>query len=250
MGVLDQITQMKEKGMSEEDIIADLQQKGVSPKAINEALNQSQIKKAVSGEKNEEDIDPAIRGEVPPQPPETPKTYSPEVKEMGEEPGPGQTYSPQLPPEQEYYRAEEEYPQEEYPEYGEYGAYGEYDEAGVSTDTFIEIAEQVFAEKTRDIQKQLEDLGEFKSLANVKLDHSLERIKRIEASMDKLQLAILDKIGSYGQTLGSIKKEMSMMQDSFGKMIPKVAERATKRHLKPKTTHKTTAKRKTVSKKR
>ena len=41
--------------------------------------------------------------------------------------------------------------------------------------------------------------------------------------MDKLQLAILNKIGSYGKTLESIKKEMSMMQDSFGKALPGMA---------------------------
>ena len=34
-----------------------------------------------------------------------------------------------------------------------------------------------------------------------------------------MQIAILEKVGSYGQNLDSIKKEMSMMQDSFTKMV-------------------------------
>ena len=48
MGTLDQITQMKKQGMSEEGIIKNLSQQGVSPREITEALRQSQIKSAVS----------------------------------------------------------------------------------------------------------------------------------------------------------------------------------------------------------
>jgi len=46
-----------------------------------------------------------------------------------------------------------------------------------------------------------------------------ERLKKIETTMDKLQIAILEKVGSYGQNLDGIRKEMSMMQDSFSKMV-------------------------------
>ena len=94
-----------------------------------------------------------------------------------------------------------------------------------NTDTIIEIAEQVFSEKVRKIQKQLEEMNEFKTLAQTKIEHATERLKRIEATIDKLQIAILEKIGSYGKSLESIKKEMSMMQDSFGKMVPSLAEK-------------------------
>jgi len=84
----------------------------------------------------------------------------------------------------------------------------------------IEIAEQVFAEKMRKIQRQLEDLNEFKTLTETKLNNATSRLKRIEQVMDKLQMAILEKVGSYGRGLDSIKKEMSMMQDSFSKTLP------------------------------
>jgi DNA anti-recombination protein RmuC len=62
-----------------------------------------------------------------------------------------------------------------------------------------------------------------------------ERLKRIESTIDKLQLAILDKVGSYGKTLDSVKKEMSMMQDSFGKIVNKVADKTEKHHAEHKT---------------
>jgi len=51
------------------------------------------------------------------------------------------------------------------------------------------------------------------------MEHLNERLKRIETIIDRLQASILEKIGSYGSNLDSIKKEMSMMQDSFSKTM-------------------------------
>ena len=237
MGVLEQVTEMKNQGIPEDEIVNKLQEQGISPRAINEALGQSNIKTAVSGER-EEDIEPSIRGETPPEPPATKQTYMPSSQEIPEQ-HEAETYLPAT--QEAYYPPQEgDYPQEEFGGYGEYGGYG----AGADTDRFIEIAEQVFSEKIKEIQKQLENVTEFKSLAQIKLDHATERIKKIEATMDRLQMAILEKIGSYGRTLESIKKEMSMMQGSFGKMVGKVAAK----HHAP--IHKRPAPRKPIARKK
>jgi len=114
----------------------------------------------------------------------------------------------------------------------------------------IEIAEQVFAEKMRKIQRQLEDLNEFKTLTETKLNNATSRLKRIEQVMDKLQMAILEKVGSYGRGLDSIKKEMSMMQDSFSKTLPAlVSKHPHITHKKPEI-KKPIVKKKTVSRKK
>jgi len=55
-------------------------------------------------------------------------------------------------------------------------------------------------------------------------------LKRMEKTIDKLQMAILEKVGSYGRGLESIKKEMIMMQDSFGKMVNPLSELAERKH--------------------
>ena len=109
----------------------------------------------------------------------------------------------------------------------------------------IEIAEQVFAEKMRKMQKQLEDLNEFKTLAETKLTNTTNRLKRIESTIDKLQIAILEKVGSYGRGLDSIKKEMSMMQDSFSKTLPALVSK----HSRPRTRKKPAIKKPVVKKK-
>ena len=47
MGTLEQVSEMKNQGMTETEIISRLRQEGVSPRQINDALAQLQIKNAV-----------------------------------------------------------------------------------------------------------------------------------------------------------------------------------------------------------
>ena len=283
MGALDQVTQMKNQGVPENEIINKLQEQGVSPKAINDAMDQSKIKDAVSKPVPGEGMEPSIvegrtqpignsartqearesvpndefyipqtkpnypRNQPPTQEYQEPANQSP-PQTHNQEPATQEYQEPatqeyQEPATQEYQEpanqnyegqegynqnyqegysdanyggqtgySEEYYPQESYEQ--DYGSYGG------GTDTMIEIAEQVFAEKMRKIQRQLEDLNEFKTLTETKLNNATSRLKRIEQVMDKLQMAILEKVGSYGSSLDSIKKEMSMMQDSFSKTLP------------------------------
>lgn len=230
MGVLDQVTQMKNQGIPDEEIVMKLQEQRVSPKEINNAMEQAKIKTAVS---DTEDMQPSIMKSS-----QTPTSneyiYVPQTQESEQE-----TYAPQsggveqdIYPPQPGYQQEGYYPQEGYDEYSA--------STGTDTDTIIEIAEQVFSEKMQKIQKQLEKLNEFQTLFQVKIDSTAERLKRIEKIIDNLQISILDKVGSYGKNLDNIKKEMSMMQDSFGKVIKHSAK---KHHIIHKTpSHKTTKK--------
>ena len=267
MGALDQVTQMKNQGVPENEIINKLQEQGVSPKAINDAMDQFKIKDAVSRPVPEEGMEPSVVGGGA-----QPAGNSARAQEAGEGvpndefyiPQPRPSYPRGYPSTQEYqentdqsyqqentdqsyygedYGSQTGYSEEYYPQEGYEQDYGSY---GGGTDTMIEIAEQVFAEKMRKIQKQLEDLNEFKALAETKLDNATSRLKRIEETIDKLQIAILEKVGSYGRGLDSIKKEMSMMQDSFSKTLPILAAQ----HSHPITHKKPIAKKKTVSKKK
>jgi len=222
MGVLDQVTQLKNQGMSDTQITENLQQQGISPKEITDAINQSQIKNAVSAE------NPAG---TPPGPPEAAapvatagaETYTPQTQEVGAGyPSPTATG-------QEYYS-----------EAG-YGAYPA--AAATDSDTMIEIANQVFSEKIKKIEKTIDELNEFKTMASVKIDNIDERLKKIEKIIDTIQIKILEKVGSYGKELQTTKKEMSMMQDSFRKL-------SGAKHTKPKIKPKTTKKKKTFRKKK
>ena len=214
MGVLDQITQMKNQGIPDEEIVIKLQEQRVSPKEINNAMSQAKIKSAVS---DIEDMQPSIM-KTPQTPTSNTEAYIPQTQESEQE-----TYAPQPGHQQEEY-----YPQE---------GYDEYSSTGTDTDTIIEIAEQVFSEKMQKVQKQLEKLNEFQTLSQVKINSTAERLKRIETIIDNLQISILEKVGSYGKNLDNIKKEMSMMQDSFRKTLKPSTNKTTKQTI-PKTTKK------------
>jgi hypothetical protein len=214
MGVLDQVTKMKRQGMPEQEIVSSLSQNGVSPKEINDALKQSQIKNAVS-DFSDDEMQPSTNIAE-----EAPSPLPNEEEQLQEE------YQPQqqrYPPQQNYTPVvQEEYQPQEYQPQGQYApqeSFSGYSQGGVNTDTIIEIADQIFSDRIRKIQKQEDNSSEAVILLQTRLENVSERLKKIETMMDKLQIAILEKVGSYGQNLEGIKKEMSMMQDSFSKMI-------------------------------
>ena len=190
MGILDKVTKMKNQGISEDEITTKLREERISPKDIKDALDQSKIKEAVD---NNQDMQPSIMKNTQDD------VFVPKTQEMQQE-----DYVPQ-----EGYNEQEYYPQE---------GYDEYASTGTNTDTMIEIAEQVFSEKIEKMQNQLEKLNEAQTLSQVKVDSTSERLKRVETIIDNLQVSILKKIGSYGENLSSIKKEMSMMQNSMKKI--------------------------------
>lgn len=199
MGILDQVMQMRNQGIGDEDIVRTLQEKGVTPKAISDALGQAQIKQAVSDEYSQNAPAPNYN------------QYTPAAQEEQYNQG----YQPSI-QQQEYS------PQQGYEE--------SYSSGGIDSSTVIEISEQVFNEKIQKLQKQLKEVSEFKSLAEGKMENLLERLKRIEHLMDTLQIQILEKVGSYGRKLEQTEKEMEMMQDSFSKVVPSIVA---KHHAKP-----------------
>jgi hypothetical protein len=216
MSVLDQVTLMKNQGKSDPEIIVLLREQGIPPKLIQDALAQAQIKEVVSRPLTEgmqesimerEEQEEQFTNAQPPQP-----EFS--------SPIPQQQYAQQDYP-QEY---QQNYYPQEYPQQESYA----YPTNVSDTSTLIDIAEQVFMDKIKKIQKQLDSLTEFKILAETKLISTEERLKRIETTIDKLQISILDKVGSYGDNLDSIKKEMSMMQESFSKAISPILDKSRK----------------------
>ncbi len=219
MSTTDQITQMREKGYSDEEISNKLQEQRVTPALINDAFNRLKVKKAVSGD-NELEVPTPYPTKMPNQD----QFYTPRTKDITQHQEQIGEQQMEYPEQQNYYAPSEPQPAqtEYYPQYG----YGDYQNqtASSGTDTMIEIAEQVFLEKTKDFQKQMETLTEFATLAESKIENNAERIKRIEKIIDNLQIKILEKVGSYGDNLGNIKKEMGMMQESFSKVLPELTE--------------------------
>ncbi|HTZ41964.1 MAG TPA: hypothetical protein VMC07_02025 [Candidatus Omnitrophota bacterium] len=208
MGTLDQVMQMRRENHSDEEIISALRSQGVSPREINDALNHAQIKNAVSdimGDGNEM---------------QAPSPQGMEEQNYNEYPQQEQQY-----PQEQVYTPQQTqaYPQQGYPGYQGYGQ--DYYAQPTNTDTIVEISSQVFDEKISDAVKKIDSFDEFKILTQAKIENMNERLKRIEEIIDKLQSAVLEKIGAYGSNIEGIRKEMSMMQDSFSKVVGQKIEK-------------------------
>lgn len=224
MGLLEKVTQLKKDGMPEREIIAILQEEGKSPGEIMNALNQSQIKRAVSAEEESptDGMTPSMMEEEEALAP-VPEGTAPQAKE--------ELYYPQIPTpipqdknaytpqgrEEAYYEGEtyeEEAPPQEV--YAEQTYQGEY---SYNQDATIEIAEQVVAEKMKKFQFQLREAMEFKTIFESRILDLSDRLNRMEKMFDKMQITVIDKVSNYGENLDLMKKEMNMIEDSFAKVI-------------------------------
>jgi hypothetical protein len=247
VGILDEVISMKSRGISDSEVIKNLREQGISPSEINEALNRAQIKSAVSADENSktnsEGMEQSIMNSE--EEPDHLPTEG-DINDFDLTPPPVSGFKGRLTKEipensEEIYEPQEAYyPQQQYLQ--EQGGYApapqpgyeqqEYSESmgSIDTDTIIEISEQVVSEKNRPIQKKIEEMEEFRVLTQTRIDYISDRLKKIETIIDKLQAAILEKIGSYGQGIENVKKEMNMMQGSFSKMVNNLADRADEKY--------------------
>ncbi|MCH7567862.1 MAG: hypothetical protein IIA87_00400 [Nanoarchaeota archaeon] len=281
MSELDEVKRMQQEGLSEEEIIKNLREKGIPYKNISEALSQTKIKTAVEEPASEPKV-PAPTAQQTPQAeipiPDskqqltqiqtTGQTIKPATKEI---PGMQESIMQSQPqqPTQEYLGtptptsetpeyspipSSQEYPTEEYaPQYPGYPqqelGYSEYEyqPAGISSDTITEISEQVVSEKMSDMRKHLEKVLDFKTTVESKIESVDERLKRIEKIIGSLQSSVLRKVGDYVINIEDMKKELIETQKSFTKLLPEMKRQIHKpvHH----TTHKTPTRKRTRKKK-
>lgn len=186
MGIFEEIQQRQAEGRSDQEIIQILNQEGYSQRDIAEAISQTQIKEAVAGSGS---------GQMPQQ----------EYAQQYPQP-------PQQQPQQQDYSY---YPQQQ--DQAGYGqqSYDSYNSAGLSADTISEVAEQTVLEKLSPLRKRLEEVMDLKTTMEAKLSYLDERLLRIERVIDRLQLSILQKVGSFAANVEDIKKEMQETNKTF-----------------------------------
>lgn len=217
MNLSDQINQELSQGKTEGEIIKNLSEQGYDQKTINDSLHQIKIKNAVNTETQEDNL--KMEQDNTPTPEYDQQNYS--NQDYGGD-YINQGYD------QNYAQDQQTYANQGYDQ-----GYNQAPEASYSSDSgrIIEISEKVFDEKIQKIHDKLSKLEEFKTLTQSKVDNFSQRINKIESTIDKLQAAILKKIGSYTDTLDNIQDEMSMMQNSFGKIVNQAVKGASKKPI-------------------
>jgi len=109
--------------------------------------------------------------------------------------------------------------QQSYQDYSGYSqGYAPQQDAGYyapSSDTISEISEQIVSEKMFSLKSEINKILELKTTFESRLDFLDQRLKRIEATIDKLQSAVLQKVGEFVNDVHDIKNEMIETQKSF-----------------------------------
>jgi len=247
MATLDNVMEMQKQGMQDADIAKKLTDEGTSPQEINDALNQAKVKAAVS-----QDIFPEPQ-QMPaaPQAPQVPAEQGqpeqpgqPMAQEMqgmeqsmmqpGAMPPPGETPAEGMPPEQmpaapqapqvppaEQAQAQPGQPEQYYPEtpqaYPQEAYYP--GQAAITPDTVTEIAEQIVSEKFREFKEKVGDISTFKTNIEERIKDLGDRLKRIEDSIDKLQQAVIGKIGEFGETASHVHQDLDNLHNTVSKLM-------------------------------
>lgn len=209
MAVLDRVNQMHNQGMGDEEIIKRLTDEGLPMKDVNDALNQSKIKMAVNQQQTMAYQDQQYAA---PQAQDYPQT--------------GYDYNQQFSPayQEQQYAAPQAQPQ--YPEqYGQQASYQpqyaaqQYPSMGIDTETITQISEQIINEKLKELKDSMGDIASFKSNTQERISDLNDRLKRIENSLDKIQQAIIGKVGEFGESVAYIHKDLENLHETTSKLM-------------------------------
>ena len=196
MGLLDIIKEMQDQGISNQGIFENLQRQGYKPTQINDAINQLKITIQPMDTQNQ-----------------TQQYAFNQQQDFNQQPNFNQ--------EQQYTENQQNYPQEDYYTQTPQAYSGEeyYQQPSFNTETITEITEQVISEKFREYNKRTGDIVSFKNTIQDKVDDINTRLKRIESTIDKLQQAIIQKIGEFGENTQIIKKDLESLHDTTSKLM-------------------------------
>jgi len=198
--LIDYIVGMQAAGMSDSEIISRLKDEGYTAKDINDSLNQSKVKMAISaGGQEEEEMQPSITEQEIPVP-------SPQAQPMPRE-RKAQVQQPQY---------GEAYPTYQYPEAQAMPAAPP---QKTDTEYIQEITEEIINEKWRDFRKKIGPIEEVKSDVEKRIAVVEDKIIKIEEMMDKMQISILGKIQEYGRSIESVGSEVRAIEGNISRMI-------------------------------
>jgi hypothetical protein len=193
MSTLEKVQQLQQQGLSEDQISAQLKQEGVSPKEIETAMNQSQIKSAVSQSPSQDMQGSIMDNKNSPQTANQQST-PPEQTEQGWE---GYTQTPDTYSQQQYYQPQQI----------------------SNTETISEIAEQVVEEKISPIKDTIEKLVSVQNQVSDTINDLNERLEKIEKTIEMLEKEIIREVGDFGESNALVRKDLNNLHNTMSKMM-------------------------------
>jgi hypothetical protein len=184
----DLVIQMRQQGLSNDQIMQNLQGQGYSSSQIFDAMSQADIKGAVEAGPGAGPIPgEAPPGAVPPPPPEAAPPPVP-----GEAPPPGGVPMPAAP------------------------------EAG--TERIEEVAEAIIDEKWEELMKSVDKIVAWKETTEAKIIKMEQAMNDLKERFEELHKGILAKIGEYDKGIRDVGSEIKAMEGVFKKVLPSLTE--------------------------
>ncbi len=196
----DRVIAMRQQGLSNNQIIQNLQNGGYDSNLIFDALNQADIKRGVETAPSGNDFSPDDLQnpmQFPSQDSQfpAPELRSPNMQQQG------------LPP-------MDMAPSMDQP--------GSIDPS--SMDRIEEIAEAIIDEKWNEIVKSINKIIDWKDRTESKMTKIEQEIADLKQSFDSLTKGVLGKVGEYDQNLSNIGSEIKAMEGVFQKVLPRLTE--------------------------
>ncbi len=209
---IQQISTMRQQGMSDNQIIQGLQRDGYKTHQIFDAMNQADLSSGAPLPLDDMPQQPNMQQPYPPnptqnmpqfampdsqsmQPPSSPPFLSPNPQQYPDQypPYPPQT-TEQVPPDQPSYEKIEE------------------------------IAESIIEEKWIELSKGISKIIEWKEKTDLKINELDIRIAQLKQSFDGLTKSLLGKMAEYDRNIGSVGSEIQAMEKVFQQMLPSFTE--------------------------
>ena len=188
----DRVIQLRQQGLSNNQIIQSLQREGYSTTQIFDAMNQADIKRTVEAVPGGEPAS-VPTAEMPPPP--APEAVPPEA--VPPPPTEAMPPMPEMPP----------------PSAG-----------GISREEAEEIIEGIVDEKWNELMKSLDKVLEWKDVTESKITKMEEKIKSLEEDFDKLHQGVISKVGEYDKNIRAVGSDIKAMETVFKKVLPTFTE--------------------------
>ncbi|MBI1970908.1 hypothetical protein HYS47_04115 [Candidatus Woesearchaeota archaeon] len=183
---LEQVLQMRNQGLTNDQIIQNLQRYGYPLNLINNAINQADIKEGITTTQYQMGMDsPPPLSAVPMQ------QAQPQRQQR-----PGQASPPA------------------------FGS-GHDTEVGVEEEERIhEVAEAIIEEKWSSLIENVSKILEWKDTAESRLTKMEQSIEDLRHNFDKLHEGVLGRLGEYDTTMKDIGTELKALEKVFQKILP------------------------------
>ncbi len=198
----DYVLNMRQQGLSNNQIIQSLQRANYTPQQIADAMAQADIKHNVES---------------------FPSQTAQESQDYPNYPAPsGAGDASSSWPQQSQQMDETAPPSGGYPEEG--GAASAMESAGFSTEDLQQLIEQIIEEKWEDLVKNVSRIADWKEKMDAKIAALEQQINDLKSSFDKLHTSILEKVGEYDKTISSVGTDIKALETVFKKILPGFVE--------------------------